>query len=133
MYPLADTFSVVTQEVALLHRTVAENLRYGRPSAAWDDVLAVSRATGCDPFIRELPDGYETVVGERGVRLSGGQRQHIAIARAFLRQAPVLLLDEATSALDSQAELQVQRALSGLSGRTHRARCRAPPVYGHGL
>jgi ATP-binding cassette subfamily B protein len=113
---LADTFSVVTQEVALLHRTVAENLRYGRPSAAWDDVLAVSRATGCDPFIRELPDGYETVVGERGIRLSGGQRQRIAIARAFLRQAPVLLLDEATSALDSRAELQVQRALLAFTG-----------------
>ncbi|MBV9748476.1 MAG: ABC transporter ATP-binding protein [Acetobacteraceae bacterium] len=114
---LAAAFSVVTQEVPLLHRSVAENLRYGRPDATWDDVLAASRAAGCDGFIRGLPQGYDTVVGERGIRLSGGQRQRLAIARALLRQAPVLLLDEATSALDSHAELEVQRALLALAGR----------------
>jgi ATP-binding cassette subfamily B protein len=114
---LAAAFSVVTQEVALLHRSVAENLRYGRPDATWDEVLQASRAAGCDAFIRGMPQGYDTVVGERGMRLSGGQRQRLAIARALLRQAPVLLLDEATSALDSHAELEVQRALLALAGR----------------
>ena len=113
---LADAFSVVTQEVALFQRSVADNLCYGRPGAPWDEVLAVSRAVGCDPFIQALPQGYDTVVGERGIRLSGGQRQRIAIARALLRDAPVLLLDEATSALDSHAEAEVQRALLALAG-----------------
>ncbi|MBV9749792.1 MAG: ATP-binding cassette domain-containing protein, partial [Acetobacteraceae bacterium] len=113
---LAAAFSVVTQEIPLLHRSVAENLWYGRPDAAWNEVLAASKAAGCDGFIRGLPQGYETVVGERGIRLSGGQRQRLAIARALLRQAPVLLLDEATSALDSHAELEVQRALLAAAG-----------------
>ena len=113
---LAQAFSVVTQEIALFQRSVADNLRYGRPGAPWDEVLAVSRAVGCDEFIEGLPQGYGTVVGERGIRLSGGQRQRIAVARALLRQAPVLLLDEATSALDSDAERQVQRAVLDLAG-----------------
>lgn len=113
---LADAFCVVSQEVALFHRSLADNLCYGRPDAPWDDVLRVSRAVGCDEFVDELPKGYDTIVGERGVRLSGGQRQRIAVARALLRQAPVLLLDEATSALDSTAELQVQRALLAMAG-----------------
>ncbi len=113
---LAGAFCVVTQEVLLFHRSIADNLRYGRPDAPWDEVQAVSRAIGCDAFIRELPHGYDTIVGERGIRLSGGQRQRLAVARALLRQAPVLLLDEATSALDSHAELQVQRALLEWAG-----------------
>ena len=113
---LAPAFSVVTQEVALFQRSVADNLCYGRPGAPWDEVLAVSRAVGCDAFIETLPMGYDTVVGERGIRLSGGQRQRIAVARALLRQAPVLLLDEATSALDSEAERQVQQAVLDLAG-----------------
>ena len=113
---LAGAFCVVTQEVLLFHRSIADNLRYGWPDAPWDEVLAVSRATGCDAFIRDLPHGYDTIVGERGIRLSGGQRQRLAVARALLRQAPVLLLDEATSALDSHAELQVQRALLEWAG-----------------
>ena len=79
-------------------------------------MLEASRAVGCDGFIQALPQGYDTVVGERGIRLSGGQRQRIAIARALLRDAPVLLLDEATSALDSHAEAEVQRALLALAG-----------------
>lgn len=114
---IAGAFAVVTQEVPLLHRTIAENLRYGRPDAQWDEVLTASRAAGCDAFVLDLPDGYETVVGERGVRLSGGQRQRIALARALLRRAPVLLLDEATSALDSRSELDVQRAVLAVSGQ----------------
>ncbi len=115
----AGAFCVVTQEVALFHRSIADNLRYGRPDAPWDEVLGVSRAVGCDAFVRELPQGYDTIVGERGIRLSGGQRQRLAVARALLRHAPVLLLDEATSALDSHAEMQVQRALlTWAGGRT---------------
>ncbi len=114
---LAQAFCVVTQEVAPFQRSVAENLCYGQPGAAWDKVLAVSRAVGCDDFIAGMPVGYDTVVGERGIRLSGGQRQRIAVARALLRQAPVLLLDEATSALDSAAESQIQRALLDVAGQ----------------
>jgi ATP-binding cassette subfamily B protein len=113
---LAGAFCVVTQEVSLFQRSVADNLCYGRPGAPWDEVLAVSRAVGCDEFIAALARGYDTVVGERGIRLSGGQRQRIAVARALLRQAPVLLLDEATSALDTEAERQVQRALLEFAG-----------------
>ncbi len=113
---LAQAFCVVTQEVALFQRSFAENLCYGRPGASWDEVLAVSRATGCDAFIEAMPEGYDTLVGERGIRLSGGQRQRLAVARALLRHAPVLILDEATSAMDSSAELQVQRAILALAG-----------------
>ncbi len=108
---VSDAFSVVAQELALLQRSILANLRYGCEAAGWEDVLAVSRAVGCDRFVSELPNGYDTMVGEQGVRLSGGQRQRIAIARALLRRAPVLLLDEATSALDSVAERDVQCAL----------------------
>lgn len=113
---LASAFSVVTQEVALFHRSVGENLRYGAPGASWDELLAASRAAGCDGFIQRLPHGYDTVVGERGIRLSGGQRQRLAIARALLRRAPLLILDEATSALDSRSELDVQAAILDLAG-----------------
>lgn len=114
---LAEAFCVVTQEVPLFHRSLAANLCYGCPDARWDEVLTVSRAVGCDAFIDTLPNGYDTVVGERGIRLSGGQRQRIAVARALLRKAPVLLLDEATSALDSAAEKQVRQALLSLAGQ----------------
>ncbi len=114
---LAQAFCVVNQEVSLFQRSLADNLCYGRPDAPWDEVLAVSRAVGCDAFIEGMPAGYDTLVGERGVRLSGGQRQRLAVARALLRQAPVLMLDEATSALDSAAEVQVQRAILSLAGR----------------
>jgi len=113
---LARAFAVVTQEVPLLHRSIAENLCYGRPEAPWDEVLAVSRAVGCDAFIQSLSQGYDTIVGERGIRLSGGQRQRVAVARALLRQSPLLLLDEATSALDSHAEMEVLEALLSLAG-----------------
>ena len=113
----AAHFAVVSQEVPLFHRSLAENLWHSRPDASWDEVLAASQAAGCDSFVRALPQGYDTVIGERGMRLSGGQRQRVAVARALLRQAPVLLLDEATSALDSRAELDVQQAVLDLAGR----------------
>jgi ATP-binding cassette subfamily B protein len=116
---LAAVFAVVTQEVALLHRSVLENLRYARPDASDEEVHAVAVASGCDSFIRALPRQYDSLVGERGVRLSGGQRQRIAIARAMLKNAPIVLLDEATSALDTESELDVQAGLENLTrGRT---------------
>ena len=96
-----------------------ENIRYGRPEATDAEVRAAAEAACCRQFIEELPEGYDTPVGDRGVKLSGGQRQRLAIARAFLRNAPILLLDEATSALDSESEAAVQRALNRLmQGRT---------------
>ena len=95
-----------------------ENIRYGRPNASDDMVLEAAVAARCD-FIENLPNGFETIVGDRGVKLSGGQRQRIAIARAFLKDAPLILLDEATSALDSESEEAIREALGLLMrGRT---------------
>ncbi|UUX96997.1 ABC transporter ATP-binding protein [Aquabacterium sp. J223] len=116
---LRQAIGVVPQEIALLHRSVRENIRYGRPDADDAAVEAAARAAHCDDFIRGLPEGYDSLVGERGARLSGGQRQRIGIARAFLKDAPILLLDEATSALDSESERAIQAALGRLMhGRT---------------
>jgi ATP-binding cassette subfamily B protein len=116
---LAAAMSIVSQDVQLFHRSVLENIRYGKPEAPDEEVRAAARAACADQFIEALPDGYETLVGERGMKLSGGQRQRIAIARAFLRGAPILILDEATSALDSESEAGVQAALDELAaGRT---------------
>ncbi|MDA8248064.1 MAG: ABC transporter ATP-binding protein [Rhodospirillales bacterium] len=116
---LADAISVVPQDVMLFHRSVRDNIRYGRPDAGDQEVQAAAAAAGCRDFIAQLPQGWDTQVGDRGVKLSGGQRQRLAIARAFLCNAPVLILDEATSALDSESEQAVQRALDRLmTGRT---------------
>jgi ATP-binding cassette subfamily B protein len=116
---LRRAIAVVPQDVVLFHRTVLENIRYGRPDATDEEVAAAARAAHCAEFIRELSEGYDTIVGERGVRLSGGQRQRIGIARAILADAPIVLLDEATSALDTESELAIQHALTQLmQGRT---------------
>lgn len=116
---LHKAISVVPQDVMMFHRSVMENIRYGRPDATDEEVFAAARAANCLDFIQALPQGFDTIVGERGVKLSGGQRQRLAIARAFLCNAPVLLLDEATSALDSESEQYVQQALDRLmTGRT---------------
>ncbi len=116
---LRAAIAIVSQEVTLFDDTLRANIAYGRFGASMADIEAAARAAGIDDFIRELPQGYDTPVGEHGVRLSGGQRQRIAIARAMLKDAPILLLDEATSALDSQSERQVQAALRTLiRGRT---------------
>jgi ATP-binding cassette, subfamily B, bacterial MsbA len=116
---LRGAIALVAQEVSLFDDTVRANIVYGRLGASNAEVDAAARAAAADEFIRELPDGYDTLVGEHGVRLSGGQRQRVAIARAMLKDAPILLLDEATSALDSEAERQVQSALRELMrGRT---------------
>ena len=108
---IRSRMALVPQEIALFADTVAENIRYGHANATLDDVKRAAEAAQADEFIKALPQGYETMLGERGVTLSGGQRQRIAIARAILRNAPVLLLDEATSALDAESEGLVQKAL----------------------
>ena len=108
---LRAAIAVVPQDVSLFHRSVMENIRYGKPSADDAAVHLAAADAGCLDFIQEMPEGFDTQVGDRGVKLSGGQRQRLAIARAFLRDAPILLLDEATSALDSESEMAVQTAL----------------------
>lgn len=108
---LRQALAVVHQDISMLHRSVHENIRYGRPDASDAEVRAAAEAARCDEFIALLPDGFDTVVGDRGVKLSGGQRQRIAIARALLKDAPILLLDEATSALDPKSEEAIRAAL----------------------
>ncbi|GAB3481084.1 ABC transporter ATP-binding protein [Azotobacter salinestris] len=116
---LRQMIAVVPQETALFNRSIRENIRYGRPEASDEEVEEAARMAYCDVFIRELPQGYDTQVGERGVMLSGGQRQRLGIARAFLKDAPILILDEATSALDTHSEAEIQVALADLvRGRT---------------
>jgi ATP-binding cassette subfamily B protein len=116
---LRDLSAFVPQDAYLYSGSVLENIRYGKPDASEEDIVAAARASYAHDFILELPEGYDTLVGERGARLSGGQRQRIAIARALLKNAPILLLDEATSALDSESEALVQQALNVLMrGRT---------------
>jgi ATP-binding cassette subfamily B protein len=105
---------IVPQETVIFGASARDNIRFGRPNATDAEVEAAARAAAADPFIRELPEGYDTYLGERGTRLSGGQKQRIAIARAILKDAPVLLLDEATSALDAESERLVQEALEFL-------------------
>jgi ATP-binding cassette subfamily B protein len=116
---LARTVGLVSQETYLFHATIADNLRFARPGATDEELVAAARAARIDDLIASLPDGYDTVVGERGYRFSGGEKQRIAIARTILRNPPVLVLDEATSALDSETERAVQDALDRLAeGRT---------------
>lgn len=112
---LRRQMALVSQEVVIFDQSAAENIACGRLGATRAEVEAAARAANADGFIRQLPQGYETVVGERGVTLSGGQRQRLAIARAFVRNAPILVLDEATAALDSQSEAEVQAAIDQLA------------------
>jgi ATP-binding cassette, subfamily B, bacterial len=111
---LRGAMAMVPQETVIFSTTARENIRYGRPEASDDEVEAAARAALAHEFICDMPQRYDTYLGERGVRLSGGQRQRIAIARAVLKNPPLLLLDEATSALDAESEQQVQQALDGL-------------------
>ena len=116
---LRDQIALVSQEVTLFNESLAANIGFGDPAAARAAIEAAATDAAAHDFITQLPDGYDTVVGERGVKLSGGERQRVAIARAMLKNAPILLFDEATSALDAEAERQVQGALARLSkGRT---------------
>jgi len=116
---LARTVGLVSQETYLFHATIADNLRFARPEASDEELVTAARAARIHDLVASLPDGYDTVVGERGYRFSGGEKQRIAIARTILRNPPVLVLDEATSALDSETERAVQEALDRLAeGRT---------------
>lgn len=110
-YSLRRNISIIPQDVNLFHRTLMENIRYGKVEATDEEVINASKLAHCHEFIEKLDDGYNTIVGERGVKLSGGQRQRIAIARAFLENAPILVLDEATSSLDSVTEKLIQESL----------------------
>ncbi len=116
---IRSRLAIVPQEAVIFGASARDNIRFGRPDASDAEVEEAARLAAADGFIRDLPEGYETLIGERGVTLSGGQRQRIAIARAILKNAPVLLLDEATSSLDSESETLVQEALDRLmKGRT---------------
>ena len=111
---LRENIAYVPQETALFHRTIAENIAYAKPNASRAEIIHAAQLANAEEFIKDLPDGYDTLVGERGVKLSGGQRQRVAIARAILKDAPILVLDEATSALDSESEALIQGALKEL-------------------
>jgi ATP-binding cassette subfamily B protein len=116
---LHQSIAFVPQEPLLFHRSIRENIAYGKPGASTKAIISAAKRAHADEFVDQLANGYETLVGERGVKLSGGQRQRIAIARAMLKDAPILLLDEATSALDSESEVLIQDALWKLmEGRT---------------
>lgn len=112
---LRQNIAMIPQDPSLFHRSLMDNIRYGNIDASDEEVVQAAKKAHCHDFIEQLPEKYETQVGERGVKLSGGQRQRIAIARAMLKHAPILILDEATSALDSITERQIQVALRNLS------------------
>ena len=114
---LRENLSIVLQDVFLFNGTIYDNIAYGGSNPTQEEVYEAAKIARADAFIREMPDGYQTAIGERGVRLSGGQKQRIAIARAILRYAPVLILDEATSAVDNETEAQIQEAIEALSGK----------------
>lgn len=116
---LRSEIAIVQQEPMLFHRSLADNIAYGSPDATQADIEEAARLANAADFIARLPEGYDTLVGERGVKLSGGERQRVAIARAFLANTPILVMDEATASLDSQSEALVQEAMQRLmEGRT---------------
>ena len=116
---LRRQIAIVLQDVFLFHGTVRENILFGRPGATEAEMIAAAKVANAHSFIEQLPDGYDTVIGERGVKLSGGQKQRLSIARAVLKDAPILILDEATSSVDTETELLIQQALERLmAGRT---------------
>ena len=112
---LRSQIGMVQQDVYLFSGTIRDNIAYGRPGASMDEIIAAAKRANIHDFIEELPDGYDTFVGERGARLSGGQKQRISIARVFLKNPPILILDEATSALDNESERWIQQSLEELS------------------
>lgn len=112
---LRSSIGIVQQDVYLFGGTVRENIAYGKPEATMDEIIEAAKKANIHNFIMELPDGYDTFVGERGTRLSGGQKQRISIARVFLKNPPILILDEATSALDNESERHIQKSLEALS------------------
>ena len=125
---LRRAIGVVPQDTVLFNDTVAANIAYGRPGASQEEIEAAARVAQIHDFIASLPEGYATKVGERGLKLSGGEKQRVAIARVMLKNPPVLVLDEATSALDSRTEQALQDALERVAARPHHAGHRAPPL-----
>ena len=116
---LRQNISIIPQEPILFHRSIIENIKYGTENASYDEIVAAAKAAYIHDFIIKLPDGYNTLCGERGNNLSGGQRQRVIIARALLKNAPILILDEATSSLDNLTENLIQRSLRNLmKGKT---------------
>jgi ATP-binding cassette subfamily B protein len=116
---LRENIGMVAQDVYLFSGSIRENIAYGKPDATDEEIKAAATLAGADDFIKDLPDGYDSYVGERGIMLSGGQKQRISIARVFLKNPPILILDEATSALDNESERLVQKSLERLTkGRT---------------
>ncbi len=115
MYQLRGHIGMAMQDVFLFSETIEANIAYGRPEATLEDVVRVAKVANADEFIRELPDGYDTVVGERGVGLSGGQKQRVSLARALLKDPSILILDDTTSAVDMETEFQIQRDMKSLS------------------
>ena len=116
---LMKRFAFVFQDVVLFNDTIEANIRIGKPDASEEEVHAAAKAACCDEFIEKLPDGYQTILGENGATLSGGECQRISIARALLKDAPIVILDEATASLDPESEVYVQRAINRLvAGKT---------------
>ena len=119
LHSLHNAIAIIPQDTSLFHRTIAQNIAYGRLNASMADIKKAAVKAWADEFIRDLPQGYQTKVGEKGVKLSGGERQRIAIARAIVKNSPILILDEATSSLDSKTEKYIQRAMKNLmKGKT---------------
>ena len=112
---LRDSMALVSQDVFLFHGTVTENIAYGVPDASWEQILEAAQTAEAHDFIESLPNGYDTIIGERGQKLSGGQRQRLSLARALLTECPILILDEATSAVDNETEAAIQRSLARIS------------------
>ena len=111
---LRDLFGIVTQEIILFNDTIRNNIAYGLENLPMDKIIEAAKNANAHDFILETEDGYDTIIGERGIKLSGGQRQRIAIARALLKSAPIMILDEATSSLDTESELMIQEAIERL-------------------
>ena len=126
---LRQQISFVLQETVLFHAPIWQNIAYGKPEATRAEILRAAEQANAHEFIQKLPDGYDTMLGERGMTLSGGQRQRIAIARAIIRDTPILVLDEPTSGLDAASEKLVFEALDRPDGRQDLNRDRASPVH----
>jgi ATP-binding cassette subfamily B protein len=119
MASLRSQISVIEQDIFMFSRSIADNIRFGKPEATMEEVIEAAQKAQAHEFIMSFPEGYETIVGQRGVTLSGGQRQRLAIARAFITDPPILILDDSTSAIDSATEDRIQKAIwSAAKGRT---------------